>query len=244
MAEKNKKKRTKKIQPKEEQSPTLEPLPTVELLPTVEPVPTPAVPTPAVPTPAVPTPAVPTPAAPIPDVTNLDANKPEGHANKIMSLMETCVCDATSGMKPKNIPLCHASLQTVNVADLHAFKKEHPESNTVVETKMTHVMTDLQADEKYRVLGVYIALLIQDIDLAQESTGTLAQGAAGEVCQRLAGVVRQSLMARDARQQRVLPGWSILTIAVFGGLLLLLLFLTGCILALLVKKPGTVPKKL
>lgn len=166
--------------------------------------------------------------------------KPVGQANKIINLLETCVC-GLNGKTTKNIPLCHASLQTVQVTDLHAFKKDHPEANTLVETKMSRVMAELQPDEKYRAIGVYLALLLQDIDLAHESTGPLGQGAAGEVCQRLAGVVQQSLMARDARQQKAVPGWCIIALVFLGIILIALLFITGSLLALSIK---AIPKKI
>lgn len=120
-------------------------------------------------------------------------------------------------------PTAHKSLQEVTLDDLHAYRSTQFTENQAIEERMADVFRGLYDRHSYRHVGLFMALLLQGIDLTQESYGPITQGRAGVVANRLAAVVRQSMSARDARAKNnwSLPVWAIILVSVLGFLLVI-----------------------
>ena len=159
------------------------------------------------------------------NANTVDTGNPERFAN----VMHTCIRSGDAGA---SLLLCHDTLRDVTPADVGAYARAQPAAHRRLGTSMADVMTRLHANHDYRSVGLYVALLMQGIDLT-DTSDVLAQGASGEACQRLAAMVRQSLAARESRARSV-PTWTIVTMSVLGGLLavcvLFILTVTGMLI--------------
>ena len=143
----------------------------------------------------------------------------EGDAEKFTDVLRTCVRSVGTSTRPSQyLPLCHSALGQVSAEDFHAFQATHAEASESLEATLASVMEDLHDKNRYRSVGLYVALLMQGIDLHAEGKGPLTQGKAGEVSQRLAAVVQQSVQARDSRR-KLIPTWAKVTFGVLGTLL-------------------------
>ena len=111
----------------------------------------------------------------------------------------------------RDIPLCQQSLKKVTRDDVLEFSETVPSTFSQLENRLASAMTHLHNNDTYRVVGLYVALLNQNIDLLDYSKGPLAQGTSGEACQRLAAVVKQSINARDEKRSAT-PRWVVATI--------------------------------
>lgn len=80
----------------------------------------------------------------------------------------------------------------------------------------------------HRVLALWLSLLLQDVDLLQHRAASdVVEHGRGEAAHRIAATLRQSARARDDRVAAKVPTWAIVTIAVLGGLLIIVLVLFG-----------------
>lgn len=156
---------------------------------------------------------------------------PGGDSERFEDVLHSCVHTVRAG---QSRPLCHSMLTAVVQEDLAAYRATRPGPNADMERRIATAMAKISSEEHYRSVGLYVALLIQGIDLARDSHGAIAKGASGEVCHRVGAVVRQSLEARDARRDAEVPPWAIGTIAVLGFVVLVLvaLMVTAAVLVL------------
>jgi hypothetical protein len=126
----------------------------------------------------------------------------------------------------------------VTEADVVAYRLERPEDLAALEDRLAHSMERLHDNDVYRSVGLYVALLLQDIDLMKTSDGMLARGTSGEVGQRLAAVVRQGISARDNKRAGAVPMWAVIVMVVLGVVLLsVIVFAVTC--SALVLSSGT-----
>lgn len=116
------------------------------------------------------------------------------------------------------------ALQVITHADVHGFKKRHREVFQDLEQRLTGVLERLHDDQSYRVLGLYIALLVHDINLVDYCRSRLLKGPSGESAARITAMVRQAIHAQGIRQGR-LPVWATSLIGALVGIVMVLLLL-------------------
>lgn len=145
---------------------------------------------------------------------------PRGDASRFTDVLYSCVGHVGKGDAGIH-PACD-TLHRVEEADVEAFRHEQPHASDELEKHLAAALRQLEKPESYRAVGLYLALLTQNIDLARSSTGQLGEGKAAETAAKLSAIVRQSLQVRDERNKKQLPDWGVIVIAVLGGLLALL----------------------
>lgn len=118
------------------------------------------------------------------------------------------------------------ALQIISHADIHSFKKRNREIFQTVEKSLTDALQRLSQEEDYRVIGLYVALLVQDINLIDYCHSRLLKGKTGESAARLSAIVRQGLHAQATRQGR-LPVWATSLIGSLVGIVVILLLLVA-----------------
>lgn len=127
-------------------------------------------------------------------------------------------------MKVKSEMSSVNALQIISHSDVHGFKKKHREQFRDIEHRLTDALSRLSQEQDYRMLGMYVALLVQDINLVDYCHSRLLKGSTGESAARLAAMVRQALHAQATRQGR-LPVWATSLIGSLVGIVVVLLLL-------------------
>ena len=150
-----------------------------------------------------------------------NSRAPRVDAARFTEVLYSCVGQVGHGAAGVR-PACDR-LHRVEEGDVGAFRHEQPQASDELEDHLSAALAKLGSPDAYRAVGLYLALLTQDIDLARSSTGSLGRGKAAETAARLAAIVRQSLRVRDDRHHQALPPWALAVMVVLGGLLLLLL---------------------
>jgi len=152
---------------------------------------------------------------------------------------ETLLCTVARDVDQARSTAAHSSTardacRRVTIADVHAYRSAHPADLERLENRMASVLGGLHAAHADQYVELYVALLMQGIDLAHESAGALACGDAGAVTARFSAVVRQALAAHDERQARTrVPVWGW---AVLGLLAVILLVVSVGLVSLLVAR--------
>lgn len=136
-----------------------------------------------------------------------------GDASRFTDVLYTCVGHVGQG----NQVLCD-TLQRVSEEDIEAFRTEQPEASEDLEEAMANGLETLH--DNHRALGLYMAMLVQGIDLAHTAHGPLARGKAGEVAARLGAIMKQSMRVQEERRNREPPVWSIVIIGVLAALVI------------------------
>jgi len=142
---------------------------------------------------------------------------PRGDSSRFTDVLYSCVGQVGAGHTVR--PACD-TLHRVDEADIEAFRHEQPRASEELETHLARALERVRGPDAYRSLGLYMALLAQDIDLAHSATGRLGHGPAAETAARLGAIMRQSLRVRDERTAETAPIWAIVVIAVLGAVVL------------------------
>ncbi len=126
------------------------------------------------------------------------------------------------------------ALQNITHADVHIFKKENKELFDLLETDLAGALTQLHKHNHFRAIGLFIALIIQDVNLLDYCHPRVFKGKPGESASRLTAMVRQALHAQNMREGR-LPVWATSLIGALIGTVVILLLLIA-ILAFVTSK--------
>ena len=159
----------------------------------------------------------------------------QASANRFEDVLHSCVRTRYSAKNSNSIPLCHNAMENVTVNDVLLYQSDSPDLFSRMESQLASVFSALHANDDYRLVGLYFSLLAQDINLLDLSAGELAHGKSGEVAQRLAAVMQQSLRVREKRQF-VLPHWVIGTLCLLGFLCFVSLCVIGGVVHHFMKK--------
>jgi hypothetical protein len=120
--------------------------------------------------------------------------------------------------------------------DVYAFRRASPHAMARLQSATAEAMARLDSNNAYRAVALYVALLLQDVNLqTTQGAGPLHREAAGRVCRRLGAVVQQAMEARDARiRARTVPAWyRPVAIGALVALALVLVLLGGLVAALI-----------
>jgi hypothetical protein len=180
-------------------------------------------------------PVLPKEVLPEPVVEPVAAPVVQASANRFEDVLHSCVRTRYSAKNSNSIPLCHNALENVTVSDVLLYQNDSPDLFARMESQLASVFSTLHANDDYRLVGLYFSLLAQDINLLDLSAGQLAHGTSGEVAQRLAAVMQQSLRVREKRQF-VLPHWVIGTLCLLGFLCFVSLCVIGGVVHHFMKK--------
>ena len=116
------------------------------------------------------------------------------------------------------------ALQELTHADVHAFKKNNRELFDLLEVDIAGALNSVYQNNHYRALGVYLTMLIQDVNLLDYCHPRLFKGKTGESASRLTAMVRQALHAQNMRHG-ALPAWATALIGGLVGTIVILLLL-------------------
>ena len=116
------------------------------------------------------------------------------------------------------------ALQTISHAEIHSFKKTNRELFDLLDLDLTGALSHLYKHRHFRTIGLFVTLLLQDINLMDYCKASSVKGAAGESGARIAAMVRQAIHAQNTRQGR-LPIWASGLIGGLIGIVILLLLL-------------------
>lgn len=116
------------------------------------------------------------------------------------------------------------ALQEITHADVHMFKKHNRELFDLLEVDIAGSLAHINQNNHYRALGLFITMLIQDVNLLDYCHPRIFKGASGETASRLTAMVRQALHAQNVRQGH-LPVWATSLIGGLVGTIVVLLLL-------------------
>jgi hypothetical protein len=122
------------------------------------------------------------------------------------------------------------ALQELNHADVHAFKKDNRELFNLLEVDIAGALNAVYHNNHYRALGLFLTMLIQDVNVLDYCHPSVFKGRTGESASRLIAMVRQALHAQSMRHG-VLPAYATALIGGLVGTIVILLLLVA-ILAL------------
>jgi hypothetical protein len=122
------------------------------------------------------------------------------------------------------------ALQELNHADVHAFKKLNRELFSLLELDIAGALNNVYHNNHYRALGLFISMLIQDVNLLDYCHPSIFKGKTGESASRLTAMVRQAMHAQGMRHG-ALPAYATALIGGLVGTIVVLLLLIA-ILAL------------
>ena len=210
--------------PVEIQSPTPPPSPQT---------PPPATPQSPPPKPPSPTPPPSPPRPPTPGPGANEVGLSDINSERFHNVVAACV-PCLKHDSPEDLPITYTAFaDDLGLADVEAFKTAHPQHYAAIEGSVAQSLQALSKNNMYRSLAMYVALLLQDVDLMDISDGPIIEGTTGEVGQRLGAVVKQSLRARERKREK-LPGWVVT--AVIGCAITIVLLGLAPVVALLLSR--------
>jgi hypothetical protein len=146
---------------------------------------------------------------------------PTGEHSLFDDVVQACIVDRAAQRPHVAPPRCFTSLQAVSEEDVRAYRNRHPERFANLERRIADAARRLHADDGYRALALYGALLTQGIDLFEIADGPMTQGVSGEVCQRFGAVIKQGMRAHaDRTNAQGAPTMWFVILVVLAGLVL------------------------
>ena len=157
---------------------------------------------------------------------------PTGEHDRFDDVVQACIVDRSVPRAHAAPPRCYTSLQTVTEDDVREYQSNYPERFANLENRIATAAQRLHADDAYRALALYGALLTQGIDLFELADGPMTEGLSGEVCQRFGAVIKQGLRAQSDRKsaQEAPTMWFVILVVLAGLVLVIVVALLAIVI--------------